>query len=50
MSEDREAIAAAYYRDQEAKLDALVVELVREALRQGVELDDLIGKVEDTYT
>jgi len=36
MSEDREAIAAAYYRDQEAKLDALVVELVREAFRQGV--------------
>ncbi len=49
MSEDREAIAAAYYREQEAKLDALVSALVKEADGQAMELDELLAKVAEKW-
>jgi hypothetical protein len=47
--DNAEAIAAAYYREQEAKVDALVAALVKEADAQGMDVDDVLAKIMDAY-
>jgi hypothetical protein len=49
MNDDIEAIAAAYYRQREEKLQKMVDDLILEAASQGVDADELLLLVAESW-